>query len=432
MSEAARQNSRSASHRSTQASRWRIRLLACCWLALSNQASEAQTMNSSRDNSDARMTISRHGAAGPLLVMIATEHRAAASDQAVTAISQAGFQVLLLHKADSTRQRRTTPALTASEVASSVVAAIQRTAQGPAVIVAENRNTDIARQIALEHPEQVRGLILAGEATTTSRDNPQVPAAATLYLTGDGADRRAAEQARKEWGSRVTVTEIAGAGQAPFSEQPQRTATAIIAWLRGPALSAGTPGTRITLPEEAMLTDQQKALQQQILGSLNSPEGRRVGAIGPRAVLLHDPKLLQGYTAMGDVMASAPLPLRYKELAILVTARAMDSDYEWAAHERPALAAGVPESAVTAIKYGRTPSFEHPADRIIYAYTDELHRNHKVSDATYRQAWDLLGTNGLVNLTIVIGHYVNVAFTLNAHQLELPAGAQPLPARAAP
>lgn len=387
---------------------------------MSMQIDAAPSPQKTLARSDARIEIIEQGS-GPLVVMLAGVDRSA-FDRSAATISQGGFRVLLLRS-------KAGVALNSAELAADAFAAIKSANKGAAVIVAEGRNTGAARRVALEHPEYVRGLTLASEsADATARSNESVPAAATLYLIGEReTNRKAAEQAQAEWGSRLTLIEIAGAGAAPLIEQPQRAAAVIVDWLRGPALSAEK--TRIALPEESTLSAQQKALREQMLESLNSPAGRRVGALGPRAVLLHDPKLLQGYTAMGDVMAAAPVPLRYKELAILVTARAMDSDYEWAAHERAALNAGVPEAVIAAIKFGRAPNFEQAADRIVYDYADELHRVHKVSDATYKQAWDLLGTNGLINLTMVIGHYVNVAMTLNAHQMEKAAGSAPLPPR---
>lgn len=435
ISSAISHNRTNATYR-TDSQCWHIGLLRCFFLGLvtqvglSMQITYAQTRNPTL-SPDARVQVIEQGA-GPLVVVIATANRAAEFERIAAALALADFQVLLLRSQNAAAQPAS--ALTLDEFAGHVTTIIERANKGPAVIVAESGNTEIARRVALDHPDYVRGLSLAGEVVSepaaAARANDKVPAAATLYLIGARAtNRAAAQQAQSEWGSRLTLVEIADAGQAPLTEQPQRAGDAIVNWLRGSALSANDPQARIGAPEDAALTVEQKRLRQQMLDSLESPAGRRVGALGPRAVLLHDPKLLQGYTAMGDVMATAPLPLRYKELAIIVTARAMDSDYEWAAHERAALNAGVPAAVVAAIKLDRTPAFEHAADRIVYNYANELHRNHKVSDATYKQAWDLVGTNGLINLTTVIGHYVNVAMTLNAHQLALPADAQPLPPR---
>ncbi|MGC3979751.1 MAG: carboxymuconolactone decarboxylase family protein [Steroidobacteraceae bacterium] len=371
---------------------------------------------------DDRLQTSEYGAGSPVL-LLALANSPAEFESVAAQIGQAGFHVMLLRK----QAKTSVPTLSESLENSSAVL-LRFTA--PAVIIAGNSDAEVARQLALRYPEHVRGLVLASESAAAVRANEVIPAAATLYIQGKRKpDRLAVERAQMEWGSRLSLIEIADAGAMPLSEQPQRSGEAVVKWLQGPALSSLDAKARIALPDDASLSAQQQALRKQMLESLNSPAGSRVGAVGPRAVLLHDPKLVQGYTAMGDVMATAPVPLRYKELAILVTARAMDSDYEWAAHERAALNAGVPAAVVSAIKVGRVPVFDSAADRIVYNYADELHRNHKLSDTTYQQAWDLLGTNGLLNLTVVIGHYVNVAMTLNAHQLALPANAQPLPPR---
>jgi 4-carboxymuconolactone decarboxylase len=305
------------------------------------------------------------------------------------------------------------------------------------VLVGRGDDAIVARFVALAVPEHVRGLVLIGEPRQLGPTaNADIPLAPALAITGASVAELAASnlaQAREDWGSRLSSASIANLATA-WNVQSTAIAESIVTWIAGPAVAPRSVATsaeqpRIAPPLASTLSAEQRLLSQRMQDSLNTPDGRRLGVLGPRAVLLHDPKTLTGYLGIGDAMASAPVPLRCKELAILVTARATDSDYEWAAHERAALAAGVPVDVAGAIKLGRTPTFKAAADRIVYEYTTELHRDHYVSDTTYQAAWNLLGTNGLINLTLVIGHYVNVAYTVNAHRIELPAGSTPLPPR---
>lgn len=355
---------------------------------------------------------------GPLLVLMADEGGAGRNGSAeLSSLAQAGFHVLQLRVAGTTES-----------LVPRVTALIERLGSGPALLVGAGAGASIARRAAADRPDLVRGLVLVSEPAPAAGSAAAVPPAAILSVVGESqADISAATHLQADAGSRHTLLKVAGA--APWREQPAATTAVIVEWLKGPSLSSGVASARIAAPPAAQLTAEQRALRQQMQGSLNTPAGQRVGVLGPREVLINDPRLLQGYTSMGDVMATAPVPLRYKEMAILMTARALDSSYEWYAHEKPALNAGVPATVVAAIRRGQTPGFERADDRIVYNYVDQIHRQHRVDDDTYHRAWDLLGTNGLLNLTMVVGHYMNVATTLNVHAFDLPAGVEPLPPR---
>ena len=51
-----------------------------------------------------------------------------------------------------------------------------------------------------------------------------------------------------------------------------------------------------------------------------------------------------------------------------------------------------------------------------------LVRDHRIDDATYRTAVDLLGENGVIELVTIIGYYCLVSVVLNAFEVPLPAG----------
>jgi 4-carboxymuconolactone decarboxylase len=171
-----------------------------------------------------------------------------------------------------------------------------------------------------------------------------------------------------------------------------------------------------------------------------SPEQRRVhdavvsgprGAmVGPLRAALHNPELADRWQQLGALLRyRTSLPPRLSELAILVTARHWDCQYEWHAHERHARAAGLPDSVIEAIRRGAHPAFESAEDEMIYRYAVELHRTRFVSDATYARVLERFGAPGAVELTALLGYYAMVAMTLNAHELPLPEGAAPpLPA----
>ena len=58
--------------------------------------------------------------------------------------------------------------------------------------------------------------------------------------------------------------------------------------------------------------------------------------------------------------------------------------------------------------------------RAVCDYTRELASSGRVSDEVYRTAFRLLGTQGTVELTVLVGYYGLLAMTLSAHRMEEP------------
>ncbi len=185
---------------------------------------------------------------------------------------------------------------------------------------------------------------------------------------------------------------------------------------------------RIPLVSPDTMTDEQKTAYEHILA-----RNHRIGRLpGPYWMLLHSPELSDNCSLVGELLRyRTDLEPRLSELAILVTARVCDSQYEWYAHAPTAQNAGLGDDIIEAIRHGRRPTFAKADEEALYDYVSELHRDHQVSDATYDRALAQFGAKGLVELTMLTGYYVMVAFTLAAHQYEkhgIPAGTpQPLP-----
>jgi len=159
--------------------------------------------------------------------------------------------------------------------------------------------------------------------------------------------------------------------------------------------------------------------------------GPRAGVRGPFLALLHQPALADAWQQLGEILRyKTSLSPRLSELAILVTARHMDCQYEWFAHEQHAKKANLPAAVIEAVRAGQRPQFAAADERAVYNYAVALNERHAVSTETYQQALDSFGTIGVVELTALVGYYTMVAMTLNAHELPLPAGAAPpLPPR---
>ena len=154
--------------------------------------------------------------------------------------------------------------------------------------------------------------------------------------------------------------------------------------------------------------------------------GPRSGANGPFNVLLRSPEMGNIAQQFGASTRFNPsMPRKLNEMAIIITARYWTSQYEWAAHKRAALDAGLNPAIVDAIQNGRRPTGMAKDEAAVYTFCSELLNKKQVSDATFAAAKDVVGEKGIVDLIGVMGWYHTVSMLLNVDRYPLPEGQQP-------
>jgi 4-carboxymuconolactone decarboxylase len=167
------------------------------------------------------------------------------------------------------------------------------------------------------------------------------------------------------------------------------------------------------------LTPEQKAMVEHLFA------GERGGMNGPFNVLLRSPEMGDLAQKLGaQLRFHSPLSPKQRELAIIITARYWTAQYEWTAHRRLALQAGITPAIADAIAGGKRPTLE-PDEEIVYNFCNEILNTKQVSDATYKAAVDKLGERGVVDLTALVGYYQFVSMILNLDRYPLPDGAKP-------
>jgi 4-carboxymuconolactone decarboxylase len=171
------------------------------------------------------------------------------------------------------------------------------------------------------------------------------------------------------------------------------------------------------------MTPQQKAVADAIAS------GPRGGLRGPFQAWLRSPELADRLQKVGEHLRfHSSVPRRLNELAILITARAWDAQFEWYAHHRMAMDAGLEPAVAADIAEGRRPAAMQPDEAVVYDFCTELRANRNVSDATLARALALLGEQGVIDLIAVNGYYDTVSMTLNVAEVPLPDGLpNPLP-----
>ncbi len=179
---------------------------------------------------------------------------------------------------------------------------------------------------------------------------------------------------------------------------------------------------RIPFPTREQMTPEQQAVHDAVIA------GPRGVMVGPLRAAIHNPELARRWSALGEILRfDTGLPKRVTELAIVVTGRRWTSQLEFLIHGRAAVAAGVPEAVIEAIRDGEPPELDEQ-DGETYEFARQLQQTGQVAAATYAAFRARWGDRGVVELTAVIGYYTMVSMTLNAHEIPLPQGeAAPLP-----
>jgi 4-carboxymuconolactone decarboxylase len=173
---------------------------------------------------------------------------------------------------------------------------------------------------------------------------------------------------------------------------------------------------------ENLSREQLNPAQIEVYNSISS--GARGGVRGPFKVLLHSPELAKRVEQLGlYVRFQCKVPERLRELAINIVSYRWRASYEWYAHAPLAQKQGVPEHVLEAIGTGQRPDFTEDADAIVYEYVTELLETRQVSKPTFQRASALLGDQGLVDLTGLVGYYTLLALTINAFEVEIPEDA---------
>jgi 4-carboxymuconolactone decarboxylase len=183
-------------------------------------------------------------------------------------------------------------------------------------------------------------------------------------------------------------------------------------------------GCRLPLPRREELD---KA-GQRIYDSLVDPKGETIrGLRGPGGILLHSPELSRYTRPLNHYLRrEAGLGGRVRELAILTTARELDSQFEWAAHEPEAIAEGISREIVDTIKHRKDTSRLAESDAIVIELGREIFGTRRVAPATFARSLRQFGRRALVDLVALMGNYAGTAALLTAFDMQLDPNQPPL------
>jgi 4-carboxymuconolactone decarboxylase len=133
--------------------------------------------------------------------------------------------------------------------------------------------------------------------------------------------------------------------------------------------------------------------------------------------LAHQPDLFRRWLGFGGALLAGRLPGRLRELVILRTAYRFAAPYEWAHHIELAEAQGISAAEVAAVGGDLAVVDWDPLERAALAAADETKDAGAVSDEVWSVLAHHLDDAELVELVMLVGHYVMLSTVLRSLRL---------------
>ena len=167
---------------------------------------------------------------------------------------------------------------------------------------------------------------------------------------------------------------------------------------------------------------------QRVFDIIVNPDSRyATGLRGPVGMWMYSPRMAEHIFSASSYLrygADGERDQRLTELAILTTARELDSQYEWNAHEPLARNAGLEEEIIERLRFGRAlgdagalPGVGE-RERTIVRVARELINDPKLSADAFVEARTLFGDEGVMDLAGLVGYYTFVNYTLKTFDVQ--------------
>jgi len=173
---------------------------------------------------------------------------------------------------------------------------------------------------------------------------------------------------------------------------------------------------RLPLASRDSVPEKQRAAFDELLQGYGS-----VPRFGPGSVMINVPQVHQLMNAVNKYLRNdSVVPKKLQELAMLVTAREQDCQYIWNAHAASARASGVGNATVDALRDRKELPKLADDESAVVRFGQEYFRTHRVSRGTYQAVLEQLGTQGAVELGLIMGNYNLLALLVNSFDVDLP------------
>jgi 4-carboxymuconolactone decarboxylase len=151
------------------------------------------------------------------------------------------------------------------------------------------------------------------------------------------------------------------------------------------------------------------------------------GLQGPTGIMLYSPKTSEAQSSVSRYLRNeSGITPRVREIALLITSRCLDQQFEWTAHEPEAVKAGVPRETIDAMKFDRPTDALDAADALVIELGRAIWRDHKVAPELFARARATFGPHMLVDLVLMMGGHGATAALLTTFNMQLHEGVEPM------
>jgi 4-carboxymuconolactone decarboxylase len=171
---------------------------------------------------------------------------------------------------------------------------------------------------------------------------------------------------------------------------------------------------RFREPAPEALSPEQQAARAQLV------EGGRGAVPPPYRIWLSSPELVRRIEGLGQfLLRESSLTSRENEIAILSAAHRHNCAFVLTAHARVATRVGLEPTIIDALTSGAAPRFANDREQAVYDVASALQAGPP-PEAIYRRTLELLGQQGIAELTALLGYYASVCYILNFHDVPKP------------
>jgi 4-carboxymuconolactone decarboxylase len=186
-----------------------------------------------------------------------------------------------------------------------------------------------------------------------------------------------------------------------------------LTYLLGSSCTEQKPPMRLPKLTPETMTPRQRGLHDKIAGKRG-----KVGA--PYQVWLYSPELCERVEALGAYLRwESAMPAKFRELSLLMAARAFDAQYSWNAHTEAAIKEGIRPETLAAIAERRPPPFNDEEERVFFTFATEVLEDHFVRRETFDAAHKAFGSQGIVDIVGALGTFSMLGMLLNTFEVDL-------------